>query len=640
MGSTYVSPVSHVGGEIHVNLCSPTVKHLYSVSSSDKKLCIVTSKKGVNIMGCSHLHLEYAHSLSSSSSLVFSSPTVNMALSSSNLMANIKSFIKFRRNDCKPRCIPNTLDHTPIEAIQSSSATPIELHHQQSASNPMSNSDEKAPLNLPERWREIQGEKHWEGLLDHPINATLRAEIIRYGEFAQVCYDSFDFDKHSLYCGSCKYSRRALFEKVDKGGCGYEVTKYLYATSKLDLPKFFRKSERDEEKRWSHDSNWIGYVAVCTDEAEIRRIGRRDILIAWRGTVTATEWVDDLMTTQTPANIELAQLHPCGRVLVNAPRPLHSQHANVESESCHSQPENVKLAESVDSPVSYVQPGAQMHYQSSAVAQDDEAVSKHVKADSNASNTTACRVRCAQLDDDVSEVVKVESGFLSLYSSSKASSRFNKISAGQQMAMEVKRLLQKYEGEEVSITVTGHSLGAALALLCAYDIAANLAPPPDTAQVSPNAAPTLATLSVPAAKSSSAASPSNLAAPPIPDSASFTATSCTQQLNVAGTSSKATVTGSSPNVAPPPPPLKAAVPVNSASSPNVAASPKTRTFAANPIRWLNFAAAPNKSTVGASPTSSSTPPDTAAAPPRTEKTAANLALNAAAPPVTAAASRN
>ncbi|KAJ7524750.1 hypothetical protein O6H91_17G019400 [Diphasiastrum complanatum] len=38
------------------------------------------------------------------------------------------------------------------------------------------------------RWRDLQGANNWEGLLD-PIDPDLRAELIKYGEFAQVCYN-------------------------------------------------------------------------------------------------------------------------------------------------------------------------------------------------------------------------------------------------------------------------------------------------------------------------------------------------------------------------------------------------------------------------------------------------------------------
>ena len=72
--------------------------------------------------------------------------------------------------------------------------------------------------------------------------------------------------------------------------------------------------------------------------------------------------------------------------------------------------------------------------------------------------------------------VKVESGFHSIYASKSESTRYNKLSASEQVMEEVKRLLEFFKGmgEEVSLTVTGHNLGGALALLNAYEAASSL----------------------------------------------------------------------------------------------------------------------------------------------------------------------
>lgn len=155
--------------------------------------------------------------------------------------------------------------------------------------------------------------------------------------------------------------------------------RYIYATANVEVPYILTKSERPDA--WSSKSNWMGYVAVTTDENEIKRLGRRDILIVWRGTQTGLEWAANFADRLIPASITDASKHG------------HLTH------------------------------------------------------------------------------IKVEAGFFSLYTSAKEDSEFNKISAQDQLEMEIKKLIELYKNEELSITVAGHSLGSALATLSAYDLA-------------------------------------------------------------------------------------------------------------------------------------------------------------------------
>ncbi|TMW81411.1 hypothetical protein EJD97_009796 [Solanum chilense] len=234
---------------------------------------------------------------------------------------------------------------------------------------------------MAEKWEELSGKNKWEGLLN-PLDVDLRKYIIQYGELAEVTYDTFISDKVSKYAGASRYSMENLFSNVGLDPSKYRVTKYFYATSSIPLPDAFITKSLSREA-WSKESNFMGYIAVATDEGKVS-LGRRDIVINWRGTIQTLEWVNDLQFLLIPG----PKVFGDGGLL-----PLFKP--------------------------------------------------------------------------------LVHHGFYNVYTSESARSNFNKKSARDQVIEEVKRLVEEYKNEEVSITVTGHSLGASLATLNAFDIAYN-----------------------------------------------------------------------------------------------------------------------------------------------------------------------
>ncbi|XP_009621711.1 phospholipase A(1) DAD1, chloroplastic-like [Nicotiana tomentosiformis] len=241
----------------------------------------------------------------------------------------------------------------------------------------------QCPKELGKNWMDYQGIKNWEGLLD-PLNDNLRGEIIRYGHFVEAAYRACNFDPSSPSYAMCKYSKKKLLQFSGFSGTGYRVSKYLKATSGIQLPSWV-----DKAPNWmAKQSSWIGYVAICHDQREITRLGRRDVVIALRGTATCLEWLENLRATLTPLSNN------------------NNNNNNNNSNKCCS---------------------------------------------------SIYSVNCCPM---------VESGFLSLYTS-KMGTRH---SLQDMVKEEIARIIKAYPGETLSFTIAGHSLGAALATLMAYDI--------------------------------------------------------------------------------------------------------------------------------------------------------------------------
>lgn len=159
---------------------------------------------------------------------------------------------------------------------------------------------------IADKWELLMGRNHWEGQLD-PLDIDLRRNIIHYGEMAQATYDTFIREKYSKHAGASRFNKNNFFAKLGlELGHPYKycVTKFIYATSGLEMPDAYIFKSLSIEP-WCEDSNFMGFVAVADDES-VELLGRREIVVAWRGTVQFLEWLNDLQFMQVSASEILA----------------------------------------------------------------------------------------------------------------------------------------------------------------------------------------------------------------------------------------------------------------------------------------------------------------------------------------------
>ncbi|XP_022751958.1 phospholipase A1-IIdelta-like [Durio zibethinus] len=76
-------------------------------------------------------------------------------------------------------------------------------------------------------------------------------------------------------------------------------------------------------------------------------------------------------------------------------------------------------------------------------------------------------------DDENEKKPKVMLGWLTMYISEDPKSPFTKVSARTQLLGKIKELKERYKDENLSIVFTGHSLGASLSVISAFDVVEN-----------------------------------------------------------------------------------------------------------------------------------------------------------------------
>ncbi|XAR71107.1 Phospholipase A(1), partial [Bertholletia excelsa] len=174
-------------------------------------------------------------------------------------------------------------------------------------------------------WRDVQGCNNWQGMVE-PLDPILCHEIVRYGEFVKACYKTFDLDPTSNRYLNCKYGKSNLLREVGLEDSGYEVTKYIYATPPLSTTNIVYNFNNNNS---NSIPRWIGYVAVSSDQEAVNRLGRRDVVVTFRGTVTNPEWMANLMSSLTPARLDPHNSRPQVKVETG----FHSLYTNADKKA-------------------------------------------------------------------------------------------------------------------------------------------------------------------------------------------------------------------------------------------------------------------------------------------------------------------
>ncbi|GJR06423.1 phospholipase A1-IIdelta [Tanacetum coccineum] len=287
-------------------------------------------------------------------------------------------------------------------------------------------------------WLELLGSNNWEGLLD-PFDINLRTLILRCGDFCQATYDAFNNDENSKYAGSSRYGKKSFFHKVmlQPSPDDYEIAAFIYATARVSVPEAFLFKSLSREA-WDRESNWIGYIAVTSDKVS-KKLGRREIYIVWRGTSRDFEWINVF-------GAKSASAEPLLRAKALSLTSTGTGNGTITplTESSSDEDDSIPFIDSLA-----------------------------VRIDSISWLRWLVPLITFFAGSKDGSTPKVMQGWLTIYTSDDPNSSFTKTSARTQVLTTIRQLVSKYENEDVSIIQTGHSLGASLSILSAFDLAEN-----------------------------------------------------------------------------------------------------------------------------------------------------------------------
>jgi hypothetical protein len=142
---------------------------------------------------------------------------------------------------------------------------------------------------MAERWRELHGSEHWEGLLD-PLDVDLRRCLITYGEMIMATYEAFIAESRSPNAGMCRSSVPPRRPFRARG----RVPPGLVRGHPVHLRHGLRRRARQGTPPAALPAGAPQGVQLDGVRGRGHGRGRRDIVVAWRGTQRVLEWVADM----------------------------------------------------------------------------------------------------------------------------------------------------------------------------------------------------------------------------------------------------------------------------------------------------------------------------------------------------------